>query len=184
MRLFIAVNLPDEIKRAASRIQEKLKLTGADVRWVPVNNFHVTLKFLGEVPQEQAARVIDALAGSLKGSTPFTLSLQGLGGFPSVESPRVVWLGVKEGAPQLEDIALRIEGALEREGFQKEDRPFTGHVTIGRVRSSRNRAQLAQALQGASAAAAGSFPVASIEVMQSVLSSAGPYYECLRSLSI
>ncbi len=142
MRTFIAVPLPEECKSLLGQLQDKLKPYGADVRWVAVTSIHLTLKFLGEIDPELIPKLMDALRTASAGQTCFQLSLRGLGGFPNLSSPRVVWCGLGGDSGKLSRLQAKVESACEGLGFKPENRPFSPHLTLGRVQGKRNLQRL------------------------------------------
>ena len=148
MRAFIAVNMADDLRRALAEAQERLRASEADVKWVRAEGIHITLKFLGWVDDEREPGIADAAAAAVADAGPFRLSLVGIGGFPSATAPRVVWVGVTQGAremselpgweellptqmnlaeveaaPSDEDIEAALDGEFEeREPFKKESK--------------------------------------------------------------
>ena len=177
MRAFIAIELPESIKDGLSQIQSHLKYAGADVKWVDRNNMHLTLKFLGETSDERIIRVKKTLdrLGELSGS--FEISLKNAGAFPKIESPGVLWVGLDKGAKDSTELAGRIDEELSKTGFDKESRPFTAHLTIGRVRSAKNRKALAEKLSAVSIQpSAKDQLVTSVVLFQSTLTPNGAIY--------
>jgi 2'-5' RNA ligase len=135
MRTFIAIDLDPELKRSLQDLIQKLKRTGADVRWVSSQGMHLTLKFLGEIGEDRVSAVESVLRGAAAASSSFPLVLQGTGTFPGGKSPRVIWAGFKE-EPALVALQKAVEDGLEREEFPREEREFHPHLTLGRVKSS------------------------------------------------
>lgn len=127
MRLFIAIELPDEVKRGL--VAPRRGIPG--VRWVPQEQIHLTLLFLGEVGEEQVAPLCRALA-EVSGA-PFTLTLSGTGCFPNNRRPRVFWVGL-DPQPALDRLAEGVKRAAESCGITTEERPFTPHITLARIR--------------------------------------------------
>lgn len=142
MRLFIAIELSDDIKKGLSRIQSHLKYSGADVKWVETDNIHLTLKFLGEADEDKLAYITSALDAIGKAVSPFNIVVKEIGAFPKIEYPRVIWVSLDKGAEESKRLAKMIDERLSEIGFQKEERPFSPHITIGRVRSPKNKAAL------------------------------------------
>lgn len=134
MRLFVALNLPHELRREIYDAAAPLRALGLPVRWVDPAQIHLTLKFLGEVPEPEVAAVGACIASVARRHEPFALRIGGLGGFPSLERPRVLWLGV-QAPPVLGALQAALEKELEALGFAPEDRPFRPHLTLGRVRT-------------------------------------------------
>lgn len=147
MRTFIAIELSEEIKTVLTQIQSYLKYAGADVKWVEKDNIHLTLKFLGEINDKKCEKVKSALAEIAKSAKSFEISLKDIGTFPQIDSPRVIWVGLDKGAKESTELALKIDEALSKIGFDKEPRPFAAHLTIGRVRSPENKEELKEKIQ-------------------------------------
>ena len=179
MRAFLAVALPEEARRSLTKLQETLAQSRAEVKWVEPPNLHVTLKFFGEVTDEQRQAIEGLLRRLAHQEGPFGLALDGLGAFPSLTAPRVIWVGLAEGTQAL----ARIAGAIEREGaamrLANEERPFAAHVTLGRVRSPRTRQALVQRLHASAWRPPTPWPVASLRLYQSILTPGGPRYSVL-----
>ncbi len=179
MRLFVAVNLPAAERRAAYEAAAPLRTARLPVKWVAEDAIHVTLRFLGEVSDERVGPIADALGGAVRAARPFDLGLGGVGAFPSLARPRVVWIAV-ERHPALELLANDVEKALMALDFEPELRPFHPHLTLGRAERSARPAAFA----GLEALAAeiewqGATAVESVDLMQSVLGPKGPRYTVL-----
>ena len=142
MRLFIAIDISEEIRESLAQIQSRLKYAGVDVKWVEPKNIHLTLKFLGEVKEEKVEEIISELDDIARTFRPFELSIKDIGAFPKIEYPRVIWVGLDKGAGESKSLAEAIDERLSKLGFAKESRPFASHLTIGRVRSSKNKEAL------------------------------------------
>lgn len=176
MRTFIAIELSEEIRNALAQIQSHLKYAGADVKWVEKNNIHLTLKFLGEIDDkkcEKVKAVLDQIAAEFK---PFELDLKDIGAFPKIEFPRVIWVGLDKGAKESTEIAKKIDEALSKTGFQEETRPFAAHLTVGRVRSSKNKEVLKEKITDYQLPITKSEIIPSIILFQSTLTPKGPIY--------
>ena len=135
MRLFLAVFPPPEVQRAACAAIETLRRPGDGVSWVKRENLHYTLRFLGEVGEDGARRAAEAAVEAAAKSRGFEAALGGLGAFPNARRARVIWVGMSEGAEALLTLARDLDQALARRGFGKPDKPFSAHLTIGRVRA-------------------------------------------------
>jgi len=187
MRTFIAIELPKEIKTALSRLQEQLKKSEADVNWVEPQNIHLTLKFLGERDYKKISIISAITEEIVQDKAQFTASITSIGAFPSINSPRVIWAGINKGDAQIKEIAAELEEKIAKAGIPKEDRPFSSHITIGRMRSVKNLDKLIQEINKI---AAGfdkqnlEFSVKSITLFKSTLSSKGPTYEVLKEASL
>jgi 2'-5' RNA ligase len=185
IRAFIAVPVGDEIRSAVETVEEELKRIGADVKWVKPGNVHLTLKFLGNIRPDDVEPLKAALGEALSGEAGFEAAVAGLGTFPRGRGkPRVVWMGLEEGAERLKDLAARVDDACASLGFEHEARPFAGHLTIGRSRRGGGRLpELAEAvtkllfnpLQ---------LKVDRVNLVRSRLSPEGPTYTVLESFTL
>ncbi len=133
MRLFIAALLPDEIRVRMHEYIGVLKSGCEGVRWEEREKLHVTLKFLGGVGDTKAADVFPMIEGLVRNYSPFETEITGLGGFPDMRQPRILYMGLSEN-PELSSLQGRIDEALEPLGFPRETRSFIPHVTIGRIK--------------------------------------------------
>jgi len=186
MRTFIAIELPSEIKDSLRRLQEKLKASKADVKWVEPNNIHLTLKFLGEIDDKKLEEIIKIIDDTAKEKNKFQIHISSLGAFPKIDFPRVIWVGVDIGDKETKQIAQELEEKIAKIGIPKEDRPFSSHITIGRTRSSLNREKLAQDLKN-KAELNGErleFYVTKIILFKSTLTPRGPIYETLNETNL
>lgn len=186
MRTFIAIDLSEEAKRELAKLQSELKKSNADVKWVEPENVHLTLKFLGEVTDEYVIKVkevLDKIASQFK---PYEIMLSGIGAFPKLDYPRVIWVGIEKGKIETKEIADKIEEELSKLDFQKEDREFSAHLTIGRVRSPKNKQTLKEKLQTLDCKlyTVNCTLVSSINLYQSTLTPQGPLYTCLHKVNL
>ncbi len=183
MRTFIAIELPETIKKEIEQLQAPLKKTGAFVSWVKPKNIHVTLKFLGEIPEDKINEVFSATQKALEGIRKFTMNLKEMGVFPDLRRPRVIWIGTGSGEEELSHLAKRIEEEMEKIGFPKEKRKFSAHFTIGRVKSPKNIEKLMELVESSD------FQTEKIEVnevvmMKSQLHPAGAIYTPLKKVPL
>ena len=139
-------------------------------------NFHITLKFLGGVDDARIGAFTDALRAAVDGEHAFDLEIVGLGAFPSATRPRVLWAGVAAGLELLTAIAARVDHAMATQGFALEERPFSPHVTLGRVREPRRAPALSEALTAGATGRFGRVAIDSIALMRSDLSPRGARY--------
>lgn len=148
------------------------------IKWVPPGQYHFTLKFLGEQPDERIAAARRALESAAGASARFDLVLRGVGTFPASGPPRVVWAGCGEGGEELARLAAAVEAAFEAEGFPPETRPFSPHLTLGRVKDPRALPgrPFREALTRDAATLFGSVPIRELVLFRSDLSPAGPTY--------
>ena len=180
VRCFIAVEV-NEIKviKALRNAQHRLASTGGSLKLVEKENIHLTLKFLGDVDETQLEKV-KAVVSSIN-LTPFNLSMKGIGVFPNLRRPRTIWAAVTGGVSEITEIYSRMEDVLEGLGFHRENRTFSPHVTIARVRDGRNRDQLAEGIHEIRDLTFGSFKVERIVLKKSVLTPRGPIYSTIAS---
>ena len=176
IRAFIAIELPEDLRREISSLQAKLRSTGADVKWVEPSNLHLTLKFLGLIEENQVSALTESLKSPVAGHSSFPMRLEGIGAFPRTTSPRVIWIGVSEGEEPLKKLAADVEGACSKLGFPPEERAFSGHLTIGRVRSNDRLAALVKELQTVEFHSGAPMTVDRLILFQSTLSPKGPTY--------
>lgn len=185
MRLFIAIELSPEIRDALAQVQSHLKYASADVKWVEKDNIHLTLKFLGEVDEKKLQQVIAALEIIGKENSAFEISIKDIGAFPKIDYPRVIWVGFDKGAKESTELAARVDEELSKIGFQKETRPFAAHLTIGRVRSPKNKEALKEKLTSLPVCRlAGSQSIKSLILFQSTLTPTGPIYTKLHESNL
>jgi RNA 2',3'-cyclic 3'-phosphodiesterase len=138
VRTFVAGPLPQGCQSLLAELQGKMRPLGADVRWMAIPSIHLTLKFLGEIDEAMVPRLVDSLRNSSAGESPFKLSLHGLGGFPNLRNPRVIWCGLSGDSERLGTLQSKVEQACEPLGFPPEEREFHPHLTLGRVQGKRN----------------------------------------------
>jgi 2'-5' RNA ligase len=168
VRAFVALRMSDEVEAALAEFVESLRASSSGVRWVRRANLHLTLRFLGDrVAAEQLDRLNHALEEIAGGTAPFVVEVRGTGTFPNFERPQVVWVGLVSGA--LADLAKRVEAAAVQCGFPPERRPFSPHLTIGRVRHRRGWASVRRALTEAAERDFGATPADSMVLYRSVL---------------
>lgn len=179
MRLFVAVNLAPEERRRAWEAAQPLREAHLPVRWAAESSLHLTLRFLGEVDAARTGPIGEALAGAVRLARPFTLGLGGVGAFPSLGKPRVVWLGI-ERHPALELLANDVELALMKLAFEPELRPFSPHLTLGRAAPGARPAAFRDfASRAAAIGYQDSTTVNSVDLMQSTLGPQGATYTVL-----
>jgi 2'-5' RNA ligase len=186
VRCFVAVDVSAAVRAAVAEAQARLRTAAgrADVRWTDPSQLHITLQFLGAVPDERVPEVAAALAGSCAGIGPLALEVRGLGGFPGARRPRVVWAGVGGDVERVARLAAAVGAALAPLGYPPEARPFHAHLTLGRVRSPRGLGGLARALESAGAAALGAWTATEVVLYQSKLRPTGAVYATVASVPL
>ncbi len=180
-RLFIAIELPPAITTILTTAQEALKnvTPRQTVRWVDPTGIHLTLKFLGDTPTDSQEMLRNALQQAVSGHVSFTLSTGHLGSFPNVQRPRVIWLGVERDLQSLDALQRSVERTIAPLGFPTEQRGFSPHLTLGRVRrEAQNDAvqRLGKVLTDFHAPSPTAWKVESISLIRSELKSTGAVY--------
>ena len=175
IRTFICIEVPPQIKERIDSLQRALRMNNAQISWVKPSNIHLTIKFLGDVPLSKIDSVRDSLGRAAKGVSQFEIEVSGAGCFPSARNPRVLWVGLSDLPDGLKQLHSNIESELAREGFPREQKRFSPHLTIGRVRSPQNAARTAEDLiaQGFEPE---TFRAREVIVMRSELNSSGSIY--------
>lgn len=177
MRAFIAIELAEDMRAALAQKQERLRAVCAhnqEIRWTRPEGWHLTLKFLGELSVERAQEVIAALH-TLRGLEKFAVEVKGFGFFPDARRPRVLWAGI-EAPPALAELAERIEAAVQKLGFSREERPFRPHLTLARFRTPRPEPTLEAALREANSLSLGHSEVSEFFLFESRLRPGGAEY--------
>ena len=167
MRAFVAVFPPPEVREALAGAARELPVSG-EVRWIRPENVHLTLKFLGDVPEDDLHRIAGVLDPLRLRHEPFEARLSGFGGFPSAERARIVWAGIGEGSGALRALARDVDASLEALGFEREDRAYVPHLTLGRARGR----PVALGVVETPSNIVG-FRVRSVELVESVLGAGG-----------
>lgn len=179
LRAFIAIDIPPEIKQAISSQTASLrKESGRAVRWVDMKNIHLTLTFLGEVSGANLDLLTQTLRAECAQTASFTVSVEGLGCFPNPRRPRVLWIGLVA-PPELSRLQRHVEASTTRLGYAPEDKPFSPHLTIGRVREQASPAELEilrSLLEQTTIASLGTFSIEEVHLYKSDLKPEGPIY--------
>jgi 2'-5' RNA ligase len=178
IRCFVAVELPDGLKREISSRTEGLRKCGADAKWIRAENLHLTLKFLGNTSEDKLPDIKEALLKAVQGHKSFEMRLKGAGVFPDRKRPRVVWVGLED-SDELVSIQRDVEEAMAGVGFEPEGRAYSPHLTIGRLKSPRRRDILLRELDSLVGVEFGWVDVEQISLMQSTLKPSGAEYSRL-----
>ncbi len=190
LRLFIAVNLDEELLAAMTALQNQLKrrLSNYPLRWSRAQGIHLTLKFLGDTDPARVPDLHAALLTVVQEQASFALRVAGLGCFPNMRRPSVLWVGVQDPEKRLQRLAAMVDTAVAELGWPPEKRPFTGHLTLARVSRSANaytRRDLGAALaRMPQPASLGMCRVDAIHIMRSQLHPQGAIYTRLHSLPL
>jgi 2'-5' RNA ligase len=181
LRLFVAIDIPENVRFAFGDLMKSLRDTSRDARWVRVAGLHVTLKFIGETPSERVADLKTALA-NIPTRDPIAIVFSGLGFFPNARRPHVLWAGVEAG-PELASLAAAVENALRPAGIPQEDRNFSPHLTLARFKESAGVDALQVAIEKAGPLKFGCATATEFHLYQSVLKPGGAEYTRLATFS-
>ncbi len=173
MRCFLAIELPDDVRNLVAALQEDLRAVARGVRWTRPEQIHLTLKFLGEVPDADIRAVCAAVAEAVGRCAPFDLEVGGTGCFPPGGPARIVWVGMASPPVALATCQQSCESRLAELGFKPEGRPYTPHLTIGRVNDPRDSARIRSVVQAHAGFHAGCLTVSEVTLFESILRPAG-----------
>jgi 2'-5' RNA ligase len=188
IRLFIAITLPAALHSAIETVQQRMQQVDHNraIRWAANDSLHLTLKFLGETPIDRVDAIIEAMQAASTQS-PFALNIEGLGGFPDLRMPRVVWLGVTGDVAALHQLRDAVERTVAPLGFPTEARAFSPHLTLGRARpqaSKQHIAQIGEQLRGMTIERLGSWDVSTLVLMRSDLQPRGAVYSVVSEVAL
>jgi len=178
MRSFIAINLEDSLRNEIDRATSGLRSGNWDVKWVSPANLHITLKFLGEIPEDTITELKETLLSVASHHESFALKLKGVGIFPDKRRPRVIWIDLLE-SDRLIKLQEQVDNNLLTVGFKREDRPFSAHLTIGRIRSSGGKESLLEAVETLKDKDFGNIEVNKVSLMKSDLKPGGAQYSTM-----
>jgi 2'-5' RNA ligase len=176
MRAFLAIDVPEEIRKRLANVQDELRHSTSAARWVSPESIHLTLKFMGEIPEKRRNDVDQAMAG-LKWK-PFPVAVRGVGFFPGPASPRVLWAGLE--SSMVAGLAKEIDSRLEQEGFEREERDFRAHLTLARTKTNRLERSLVKAAEPFQQTEFGTFVPNCFYLYQSTLQPGGSLYTKLK----
>lgn len=181
IRTFVAIPLGDEVSRKAVRLILRLKEPGDGIKWVPTDNLHLTLKFLGEVDNTEVPAVCDVVRDVCADCDPFELRFAGIGGLPSIDRPKVLYAGIEDQTNSLTQIVSKLDQKYAELGFKPESRDYTPHLTLGRTRGSSRRAgdEVITRMQSEEQIEIGRMVVDQIQVIASFLDKQGPTYQVM-----
>jgi 2'-5' RNA ligase len=182
IRSFVAVDLDDpNLLGGITKAQESLERTGASLKLVHTDIMHLTLRFLGEIPQPTVQRVIEAMSEIR--FQPFEVEFTGVGVFPNIRRVSVVWIGIKQGHEQLSEIFRQLEPKLRQIGLPADSKGFSPHMTVARVRSGLNKEALASCVESMRALEFGKMPVTAVRLKKSTLTPRGPIYTTIHEVN-
>jgi 2'-5' RNA ligase len=177
IRTFIALTIPEDVKAVIGTAMSELKARNHAVRWVKPQGLHITLKFLGDIPEQTVAPLAADLDKASALCPPLTLKLEGFGAFPNVRRPRVVWVGLEGDMHELSKLAKAIDKACIAYGVTGERRPFSGHITLGRLKAPTMVDLAINPVKGL-------FKASQVLLYQSVLLPSGAQYNVLHRSSL
>jgi len=184
LRLFFAVKMPPAVRYTLAQIQNTLRETQADVKWVEIDNLHLTIRFLGSVERARLFGLQEAGRRTATTLSPFQLAIGGLGAFPEISRPRVLWIGVLRGTQEMTSLYRKLEDELRTIGFPQEERPYAPHMTLGRVRSPKNLSSLEKEVRKFRTYQAGEMEVQSFCLIRSRLMPSGPEYSVIEEFPL
>jgi 2'-5' RNA ligase len=181
VRLFAALEVPADIRTNLEKLVNSLREIDSRPKWVRMVNLHVTLKFIGEVPEAKLDAIRAALA-EVKSASAVELTFRGLGFFPNEQRPRVFWAGI-DASPNLKEIGKEIEAVLEKAGIPRESREFSPHLTLARFEPGRVSEELRAAIENRAKEQFGQFRINRFQLMESKLKPAGAEHTALQSFA-
>jgi len=183
IRTFIAISVPERVKNNIEELQRQLKRGGGHLKWIRTESIHLTLKFLGDVEESKIDTIADSVHKAVSSQQPFIISVSGTGAFPNIKRPRVLWAGIDEGKEILTSLATGIDRACTALGFKPEKRKFSAHLTIGRVKSSKNIQNTLNTMNSTDFEG-GSFRAEEIQIIKSELRPEGAKYTPLHTIKL
>ena len=183
VRAFIGIDIDEAVRQKLVAAQEQLQATGAQLKLVEPPNIHVTMKFLGEVPEDRVGAIAEALGRAAAGTKQFDIRVKGIGVFPNLRYIRVVWAGVAEGRDEVIGLQQGIDRELGPLGFRSE-RDFVSHLTIARVKTAKQKERLAALNNAMTDAEFGVTRAQAVELKQSTLTPKGPIYSTLARIEL
>ena len=175
-RSFIAIEIPGDLKESLIRIQERFRKTGERVSWVKPGGMHITLKFLGDIEEESISQIGEEIGHVCSNRDPIKVKLCGAGVFPNMKQPRILWIGIREGAKEIQQVFEALDPRLSEIGFPRDKRPFRPHVTLGRIKHLRDRQGFAVIVKENQDSEVGTMTAKSIQLMESRLRPEGALY--------
>jgi RNA 2',3'-cyclic 3'-phosphodiesterase len=182
IRTFVAFPIPETITIRICDIQERLKSYRLPVRWVKPENVHLTLKFFGEISLSTVNDIGKVLEDTVRVYAPLMFFIKGLGVFPNIKKPRVLWIGISGDIKPLSEIQANLESNLEKKGFAKENRPFKSHLTLGRIKGDIHPENLFDILRSFSNFTSEPFEAKELVLYKSELNPSGALYTKLQTV--
>lgn len=183
VRCFISIELPDDVRRSIDSLIAELRKAGADIAWVAPEKIHLTLKFLGSTDDSLIPKLAELISKKLSQNNIFYIKIVGVGCFPSEKRPRVLWIGI-ENSEALSDVQKQVDASVGEFGFAPEERPFSPHLTIGRIRSQRGISGILRRFPEFRTADFGAVEAKNIHIMKSELKPAGAEHTSMAEIPI
>lgn len=183
IRTFIAIEIPVELKQEVDRLIIQLKSAGPEVKWVRAANLHFTVRFLGDISETDIPDLVEAIKKQVENLKSFEINLSGLGCFPNMNRPRIVWLGADGDLNALKETAYKVESACREAGYGKSDKPFSAHLTIGRIKNPRGLETLISKLPDIQFNS-DEFKISELTIFKSDLSPRGPKYTKIATITL
>ena len=176
LRLFLAIDVPNSVREKITEAQRFYKTLNLDAAWVKPANMHLTVKFLGDTSSDLIPAIKDRMAKIASSTPPFLIALGKIGVFPNASRPRVLWIGLDDRENRLDSLKIRVEKAMTSLGFPPDKQKPVHHLTLGRIRSGKNKEGLKKALQSAPHVETDPFKIFSVQLIKSELTPKGSIY--------
>jgi len=184
LRLFLAIDIPSEIREELTKIQNHFKSLSLSASWVRPDNIHLTLKFLGNTEPEKIPQIVETMNTCVGSIAPFSLSLTEVGGFPNLNQPRVLWVGLADSQGFLVSAQKNIDQNLSRLGYDADNKPFFPHLTLARIKSPKGRQGIKEKIASLNMDETKPFCISSIKLYKSDLTPRGAIYTSLHEFNI
>ena len=184
LRTFVAFELPSLVKERAAALQDALKARGLKLQWVKPNNLHLTLKFLGNTPEANVPEIVRCIHRTAEQQPPLEMTLQGMGVFPGIKRPRVLWVGFGGQMDRLAGLHRKLEDQLDKLGFEREKRRFKPHLTLARIKRAVDAGKLLESMTSVGDFPAERFTADKLVLYKSDLRPSGAEYSALASAKL
>ena len=184
MRAFLAIEVPDTLKQDLGALRDRLRESGTRASWVATENMHLTLRFLGDIAENDIEHLRIPVEAACATCPPIHLLINGAGAFPALRRPSVLWAGVQEASGALTELQARLESAARTIGLPPEKKPFHPHITLARIKDPRHPGDLPSLLEAEAHFAGGDFSTGHVSLFSSELTRQGAVYRRLREFSL
>lgn len=184
LRTFIGIPLPPVVQHQITTAQQSWKAVLPDIRWTKAENLHLTLRFLGDIEETLVNQIYTCMQKAVTGISPFTLTLHGMGVFPNLARPRVLWLGIGEGKERLQALYVSLDNSLRSLGFPSEGRVYTPHLTLARFKTSSRKSVVQSLIEQGNTYTFDPIVIQTLELIHSQLQPTGPIYTPLRTVAL